>query len=522
MSVRPIVRRGVLGVVLAAVACLPLIAQSRQTFRTATRLVEVSVVVTDRLGAPVTGLTKAEFSLEEDGQAQAISFFEVRDDRAAPPSLAPSRGPEPAPNTFSNVLPPGPGTATVILLDRLNAGFDSQWFARKHIEQYLGEMRPGDRVALYVLDGTVRVLHDFSTSASSLRRALEIYQARVSGHYDASMEPPPDMGGIASWLVDPALSSSDFFQQRRSVDTFKALEELAQHLAGIGGRKSIVWLSEVFPLSAGMGRQEVLERMRHATRALSHAQASLYPVDARGLVGAMSYRGGRASFNSLGMIRGNIDTMEIVAEETGGRAFANSNALAASIRRAVNDSRHTYVLGYYPSSTPLDGRFRKIAVHVARRGVKVRHRAGYLAAPSPGQDARSRDTAMRAALQSPLQTTGVGLSAGVTRAGDDLTLSIRLDLATLTLERDGVRWRGAADVVIAQVLPSGKGQITAAFPVALSLTDDERNRAGSAPLTIERTITLQPKMHHLRVVARDVTTGSVGSVVIPVRAITTQ
>jgi len=516
MIVRPLV----VAVVLAGAASLPLVAQSRQTFRTATRLVEVSVVVTDRLGAPVTGLTQAEFSLEEDGKPQSISFFEVRDDRAEPPSLPPSGGPEAAPNTFSNVLPPGPGTATVILLDRLNAAFDSQWFARKHIDQYVGEMRPGDRVALYVLDGTIRVLHDFSSNAPSLRRALDIYQARVSGHYDASMEPPPDMGGIASWLVDPALSSSEFFAQRRSVDTFKALEELAAHLAGIGGRKSIVWLSEVFPLPTGMGRPEVLERMRRATRALSHAQASLYPVDARGLVGAMSHRGGRAYFNSFATIRGNIDTMEIVAEETGGRAFANSNALATSIRRAVNDSRLTYVLGYYPSSMPLDGRFRRIAVDVGRKGVRVRHRAGYLAAPSPAQDARSRDAAMRAALESPLQTTGVGLSAEVTAAGDAVTLSIQLDPATLTLERDGGRWRGAVDLVVAQVLPSGKGQVTASFPVSINLTDDERQHAASTPLTIDRTIRLQPKTHHLRVVARDVTTGSVGSVVIPLRAVT--
>jgi len=331
------------------------------------------------------------------------------------------------------------------------------------------------------------------------------------------------MGGIASWLVDPALSSSEFFAQRRSVDTFKALEELAAHLAGIGGRKSIVWVSEVFPLPTGMGRPEVLDRMRRATRALSHAQASLYPVDARGLVGAMSLRGGRAYFNSFAMIRGNIDTMEIVAEETGGRAFANSNALATSIRRAVNDSRLTYVLGYYPTSTPLDGRFRKIAVDVARKGVKVRHRAGYLAAPSPAQDARSRDAAMRAALESPLQTTGVGLTVEITRmAGDQVTLSLRLDPATVAVEREGDRWRGAVDLVIAQVLPSGKGQVTSSFPMPVSLTDVERNGARSAPLTVERSITLQPKMHHLRVVARDVATGSVGSVVIPLRALTSR
>jgi len=509
----------------AAVLGVQVTAQQRPTFRTATRLIEVSVVVTDRIGQPVAGLTQADFSLTEDGKPQAISFFEVRDDRTAPASgPASGRQIDRAPNSFSNVPPPAPGTATVILLDRLNAAFDSQWFARKHIDRYLGSMRSGDRVALYVLDGAVRVLHDFSTEAVSLRRALDIYQARVSGHYDASMEPPPEMEGIASWLVDPGLSSSEFFQQRRSTDTFAALEELAAHLTGIGGRKSIVWLSEVFPIPTRFGRQEMLEQMRRATRALSDAQVALYPVDARGVVGAISYSRGKPSFTTFAMVRGSIDTMEIVAEETGGRAFANSNALDRSIGRAVDDSRFMYVLGYYPASAALDGRFRKIKVDVARKKLTVRHRAGYQAGPPPARDRRAREAAIRDALEAPLQTTGVGLTARVSRPadGEDVRLLLSLDPATVTLERDGARWRGAVDLLIAQILPSGKGEVSASLPLAISLTDEERTRLSAERLTIDRTITLQPKTNQLRVVARDVPTGNVGSLVIPLRAVTRQ
>jgi VWFA-related protein len=481
----------------------------------------VSVIVTDRLGEPVAGLTQSDFSLTEEGAPQTISFFEVRDERATPvPASSTGGGLPPVPNRFSNVLPPGTGTATVILLDRLNAAFDSQWFARKHVDRYLDSMRQGDRVALYVLDGSTRVLHDFSTNPASLRRALEIYQARVTGDYDASTEPPPDMGGIASWLVDPALSSSEFFQQRRSVDTFAALEQLAGHLTGIGGRKSVVWLSEVFPIPSGLGRQEVLERMRRATRALSDAQASLYPIDARGLVGAITYNRGKPSFTSFAMVRNNIDTMEVVAGETGGRAFANTNALDRSIERAVSDSRLTYVLGYYPTAEDADGRFRRIDVNVARSKVVVRHRAGYRAAPQPAQDQRSREAAIRAALEAPLQMTGVALSADVARrAGEAVTLSLRVEPSTLTLERDGDRWRGSVDLLIAQVPPSGRGEVSASFSLAISLTDDERNRLTQGAFTIERTIALKPLMHHLRIVARDVPTGNVGSLVIPLRLV---
>ncbi|MBA2305267.1 MAG: VWA domain-containing protein, partial [Acidobacteria bacterium] len=197
--------------------------------------------------------------------------------------------------------------------------------------------------------------------------------------------------GIASWLLDPGLSSAEFFQRRRITDTFTAIEELATHLEGIGGRKNVIWVSEAFAVPVGVGRQEMLERMRRATRALSHAQAALYPVDARGLVGAISFASGKPSLTTFGTVRGNIESMEIVAEETGGRAFANTNALDRSIWSAVDDARFTYVLGYYPSSAFFDRGFRKIDVNVTRKKASVRHRAGYHASPPPAQDTPARD-----------------------------------------------------------------------------------------------------------------------------------
>jgi hypothetical protein len=91
-----------------------------------------------------------------------------------------------------------------------------------------------------------------------------------------------------------------------------------RHLSGVAGRKNVVWVSEVFPIPTGEGRLEFLEEMRKTTRALNDAQASLYPVDARGLVGAITYSAGRPRFTTFSQIRGNMDTMEVVAEDTGG------------------------------------------------------------------------------------------------------------------------------------------------------------------------------------------------------------
>jgi VWFA-related protein len=504
---------GICGIVTALLSAQ----EPRQAFRTTTRLIEVSVVVVDRDGNPVTNLGREDFTLTEDRVKQPIGIFQVSDTR---PAVGPTTAPLPIEEvrTFSNRVEQSSGATTVILFDRLNAAFDSQWFARKHVDNYLKASRAGDRFALYVLDGPLRVLHDFTTDHALLRKALDQYSARSSAHYDASNEPPAPVpaGGIAVWLADPSGNMAEFFTERRTWQTFDALRALAGHLSGIGGRKSVVWLSEAFVMPDRLGRPEFLFRMRQATRALNDAHVTLYPVDARGLVGAQTASGGRVTFTTFAGVRGNIETMEVVADETGGRAFANSNALDLSIRRAVDDSRFTYLLGYYPSDTKWDGRFRTISVEVKRKGLTVRHRRGYVAAAVPATDERARTAALREALQGPLQSTKVGLQVSTERLGDSqVNLMVRIDPATLRLERDGTGWRGAVDLLFADVSRNRIGTISDTAKLGITLSDEGRVRASREWLPVARTISLRPETFQIRVVARDVASGDVGSIVIP-------
>src|SRR3954468_9072034 len=48
---------------------------AQQPFRAGVDLVHFSVIVTDKQGAPVTGLTADDFELVEDGKPQTISYF---------------------------------------------------------------------------------------------------------------------------------------------------------------------------------------------------------------------------------------------------------------------------------------------------------------------------------------------------------------------------------------------------------------------------------------------------------------
>lgn len=56
-----------------------------QTFRTDTDLVHFSVVVVDKQGIPITGLTAADFEIVERGKPQAVKFFAAGDPATAPP-----------------------------------------------------------------------------------------------------------------------------------------------------------------------------------------------------------------------------------------------------------------------------------------------------------------------------------------------------------------------------------------------------------------------------------------------------
>ena len=68
-----------------------------------------------------------------------------------------------------------------------------------------------------------------------------------------------------------------------------------------------------------------------------------------------------------------------MADNTDGRAILNRNDLAVGMQQIIRDASAYYLLGYTSTQAPTDGKFHKIEVKVARRGVDVRARKGYWA-----------------------------------------------------------------------------------------------------------------------------------------------
>ena len=146
---------------------------------------------------------------------------------------------------------------TVVLFDRLNSSFEDQKNARDQILRLLAKAQPRDHVALYVLESdTVTVLHDFTSDASRLIAVLNRYLGNTSVELARSEEKAPDFArtGIASldadteaWLNRTQEMVSETYLRRRAQLTTDALEGIANHLAGVPGRKNLVWVSAAFP-----------------------------------------------------------------------------------------------------------------------------------------------------------------------------------------------------------------------------------------------------------------------------------
>ena len=500
---------------------------SPQVFRASTRLVQVTVVVTQSDGQPIRGLTKDDFRILEDGREQTVALFSSseRSTSAAAPT---------EPGVFTNRLhAPSSGGVVAIVWDRLNTLEEDGARVRTEIIRYLKRAHPDDRIALYVLDRAgMRVIHDFTRDASSLLRFLERVAIGADGGFTLVNKPEFLVTDAIDRAMEEFVTSSydnmtGAFERDRALTSIEGMEWAAARLAGIHGRKNLVWVSSGFPFTfrafgppGSTEQTQMSHETRRATRALSSADVVVYAVDARGLVGAFSSRPNAKTqtFHTLSSVYTPIDGIRYFAEWTGGAAYFNTNDLATAIGRAVADSAHTYTLAYYPSNEKSTHRFRNISVKVKRSGAKVRHRTGYFAAD--GDDKVTRDSTIEDALRSPLEATGLTLSATARPTRDnEVEVAIHVFPWDIRMDRTPSGWSGNLDLVIAQRVPApAKGteehwkELDLTMPVAAN--DAERDRLEAVGMRLTRTVRLRDGADQIRIVVRDGSTGAVGSLMI--------
>ncbi|MBZ5546258.1 MAG: VWA domain-containing protein [Acidobacteriia bacterium] len=353
-------------------------------------VVLVDVRAIDKSGRPVTDLKESDFRLWEDSAPQKITSFSLEDIER----LAQAGAENGAPAVIDlGKLPPNVTPAEAVRDRRLMVFFfdltslppDDLTRTLKAATDFLEtRLTPADLVAIVAYTSSLRVQQDFTNDRAALEKALKAMRiGEESSGLSASGEEVVTQDVSAAFTPDE--TEFNIFNTDQKL---AAIESLARMLRAVPGRKSLIHFS------SGVERTgiENQAQLRATTDAANQANVSLYTVDARGLAalppggdastaspsGTAIYTG-QAVFSQASSLQGSRETLASLSADTGGKTFYDLNDFGPAFAEVQRENSSYYLLGYSPSNTRSDGRFRRIRVEVDRPGVKVEARPGYFA-----------------------------------------------------------------------------------------------------------------------------------------------
>ncbi|MDP1568784.1 MAG: VWA domain-containing protein [Vicinamibacterales bacterium] len=510
------------------------------TFRAEVNYVEVDARVFDAQGQFVAGLSEGDFEVLEDGKPQKVTVFSLVNipvERAERPLFAAAPI---EPDVQSNTRGYD-GRVYLIVLDDLHTHplrtVRVRQAAREFIERFVGA---NDVAAVVHTSGRGDAGQEFTSNPRLLLAAVDKFSGRKLR--SATLE-RLDMEYMTrnqrqqGERVDDPASFERGHQARSALQTVK---NLADFMAGVRGRrKAMVLFSEGidYDITDPFTNQDatmIMDATRDVIAAATRANVAIYGVDARGLASAGDESitvGAFPDDRSLGIdssslqneVRLGQDSLRVLSDETGGFAVVNQNDLRSAFRRLVDDNSSYYVLGYYPANDRRDGRFRRIDVRVARPGMTVRARRGYVA-PRGRAPADTRMTLpggapseLRDAMSSPIPVSSLPVSVNAVafkgpRPNAVIALSILLDGRDLALvEKNGVLVNDI-DVVATAVNYQGKMFPGDRSTVNLQLKPDTAARVRAAGFRVLTQIALPPGRYQLRVAASEANGKRAGSV----------
>lgn len=546
-------------------------------FRAGTTLVEFTVVVTGADGRHVTDLTREDVSILEGGQPRDVAFFHYE---GAPPAAIRVRHEPLPPGIYTNrpeYAPGPPRNIMAILIDSLNTRAEDQVKVLAHILAFVSAVPSDTRVAIYRTGERVHVVHDFTDDIEGLRNRLmkdgleaprdkqqsaivqqmiiEPWQAEaMAATMEASLEVAYQaMAGIEE-------RSNQFMESRRVEYTMSSLEAVGDHLAGIPGRKNLIWMTSGVPAISAETRdpwpQNYVAPLRRVAQKLASQGIAMYPVEAAGVrplylnVNAAvrgSTRGvedsASAGNDAIARTAARVEarqtargvtrspsqmsttpdaprmhgTMDLFADLTGGRALRNTNDLLAGIKAAAHDMRGTYSVGFYAPQDP-DERWHTFSVKVRRPGVKVVHRQGYLSSAAAKQSELWLADQWRAAANNPLGSATVRLDARFELKGNTLAAILQIPAEDLSYRPLNGTTACTLEIAIAERTPAGLLGIRHELG-SFALNGEQQKDLTAVTVRFPKQWTIDPKTSLIRVVIRDRHTGHYGTLDVPVAAL---
>jgi VWFA-related protein len=378
-------------------------------------LVMLPVFVADGSGHAMRGLGASDFELYEDGKrVEVVSFRYV--DTTSDEDQQEIRQASPARRRF------------LLLFDKSFTDPSGLNRAQRAAAQFVRtRLAPSDlaAVATFDVDRGMRLIANFTEDRALLSHAvatlgamnlakisdplalaadLAVTDLNMPGVLDSPDPTDPTLAGVLAVLARRmrAAEEEQYLQQIHAL--VAGFDDLARALRGVDGRKQILYFSAGFDSRLLIGQtgseqrtanQAVAEgrlwdvdsrsrfgdtRVRQSVlemgRKLSSADAVIHAVDVTGLGTDRSLTQTSVTVDPQ-RENGGRESLNLIATQTGGRLFKDSNNPADALDELLDMTSRYYILGFQPSGLKGPGAFHKVRVKVARKGAKLSHRTGY-------------------------------------------------------------------------------------------------------------------------------------------------
>ena len=488
--------------------------RSPGVLRVGVDLVQVDATVTDSRGRHVPDLTAADFEILQDGRPQQISTFSyirldgqpAAETRAVGP-VAPAR-----PLARDQVR-----RTIALVVDDLGLSFESTVRVREMLKRFIDtQVETGDLVAILRTGGGMGTLQQFTSDRRMLHAAADRVRWTMITRATA-FESESDANARLHTL------RSEYF----AAGTLGAISYIVRGIGELPGRKSVVVLSDGFQIvNADRSFTRAFDALRTLVDAANRAGVVVYTIDARGLVtiaptaadtgdpiGLMNDRREELFRSSEGLA--------FLARETGGFMVANNNDLGGAVRRALDDGRAYYLLGYVPDRSTFGARmprFHRLNVRVKRPGLRVRSRRGFLGVSDDEQRPAAPANPLVAAVTSPFAGGDIRLRltsffGQVDKGGPAVNSVMHIESRDLTHaeQPDGVR---ISEIDVLAVTFDGESRVAdqSSRRFTVRLTPAQYEEAQVRGFVYRTRVQLKrPGPYQLRIALRDATSGRIGS-----------
>jgi VWFA-related protein len=397
--------------------------QQGGVIRRSVDLVSTDVIVRDNKGQFIADLNKSDFEVYEDGVKQdVISFILTHGGRVY------NSTPAPAPPPMEGIiLPPSRPTSDaagriwMIFVDDLHLDFPNTGRIKDLFKQISNELvHEGDMFGI-VSTGPSSLAIDLTYDRKRLTEAIdkisgaglkpnEILEAPVGAEGPSEVRYRAHVAFDTAYGIMKSLEAVhnrrkafiyvsngydfDPFAETRKKQAEDKWKEMNPNAGNNDDGSNNSDASDTNPfLQKGneFSFADLANELSELTREANRANATIYTIDPRGLVGMPDLDQNVDMMDFQNYIRTSQDSLRVLSEQTGGFATINQNDFKKALKRIDAETSDYYVLGYYSSNPDPTIRKRKIEVKVVNRtNLDLRYRTDYTLKPTKAPAAKKK------------------------------------------------------------------------------------------------------------------------------------